>query len=230
MDSMADTLVGEAVDTAPARLPGREVLAGRRGRLEPLDAARHGEALAEAFEGDESLWRYVPSGPFAARWELLRWVREFSQVTDRVPYAVVDGATDRAVGYFALAAIRPDMRVVEVAHVAFGSALRGTPLATEAQYLLARHVFEDLGYRRYEWKCNSLNAASRQAALRLGFRFEGLFRQHMIVKGHNRDTAWFSMLDSEWPARRAAFEAWLAPENFDADGRQKTRLARPDGV
>ena len=115
------------------------------------------------------------------------------------------------------------MRVIEVGHIVYSPALQRTPLATEAQYLLARYVFETLGYRRYEWKCNALNAASRRAALRFGFTFEGVFRQHMIVKGRNRDTAWFSMLDGEWPARKAAFERWLAPDNFDADGRQKVR-------
>ena len=119
--------------------------------------------------------------------------------------------------------IRPAMRVIEVGNIVYSPALQRTPLGTEAQYLLARYAFETLGYRRYEWKCNALNAASRRAAERFGFTYEGMFRQHMIVKGQNRDTAWFSMLDSEWPARKAAFERWLAPENFDRDGRQ-TRL------
>jgi RimJ/RimL family protein N-acetyltransferase len=121
--------------------------------------------------------------------------------------------------------IRPEMRVIEVGNIVYGPSLQRTPLATEAQYLLARYVFETLGYRRYEWKCNALNAPSRRAALRLGFSFEGIFRAHMIVKGRNRDTAWYSMLDSEWPARRRAFERWLAPENFDAQGRQRKSLA-----
>jgi RimJ/RimL family protein N-acetyltransferase len=120
--------------------------------------------------------------------------------------------------------IRPAMRVIEVGHIVYGGPLQRTPLATEAQCLLARYVFETLGYRRYEWKCNTLNKRSYLAALRFGFTFEGVFRQHMIVKGRSRDTAWFSMLDSEWPARKAAFERWLAPENFDRDGRQKTKL------
>ena len=114
--------------------------------------------------------------------------------------------------------IRPAMRVVEVGHIVYSPALQRTPLATEAQFLLMRYAFETLGYRRYEWKCNALNAPSRRAALRFGFKFEGLFRQHMIAKGRNRDTAWFSILDSEWPARKAAFERWLAPENFDSNG------------
>jgi RimJ/RimL family protein N-acetyltransferase len=121
--------------------------------------------------------------------------------------------------------IRPAMRVIEVGNIVYAPALQRTPLATEAQYLLARYVFEALGYRRYEWKCNALNAPSRRAAVRFGFTFEGLFRQHQIVKGRNRDTAWFSMLDTEWPARKAAYERWLAPDNFDAAGRQKLSLA-----
>jgi RimJ/RimL family protein N-acetyltransferase len=121
------------------------------------------------------------------------------------------------------------MRVIEVGHIVYGEPLQRTPLATEAQYLLARYAFETLGYRRYEWKCNALNASSRRAAARYGFNFEGIFRQHMIVKGKNRDTAWLSMLDSDWPARKRAFEAWLAPDNFDADGKQKTSLAALNG-
>jgi RimJ/RimL family protein N-acetyltransferase len=126
--------------------------------------------------------------------------------------------------------IRPAMRVVEVGNIVYGPVLQRTPLSTEAQYLIARYAFETLGYRRYEWKCDSLNAPSRRAAERFGFTFEGIFRQHMIVKGRSRDTAWFSILDSEWPARRAAFERWLAPENFDSGGRQKTNLATLHGA
>jgi RimJ/RimL family protein N-acetyltransferase len=124
---------------------------------------------------------------------------------------------------------RPAMRVIEVGHIVYGGPLQRTPLATEAQYLLACYAFETLGYRRYEWKCNALNAPSRRAATRYGFTFEGIFRQHMIVKGRSRDTAWHAMLDSEWPARKRAFETWLAPDNFDAGGRQKTRLAALNG-
>jgi len=138
------------------------------------------------------------------------------------------GLSGRALGIVTLKEIRPAMRVIEIGHLVYSPALQRTPLATEAQYLLARYVFETLGYRRYEWNCDALNAASRRAALRLGFTFEGIFRQHRIAKGRNRDTAWYSMLDSEWPARKAAFERWLAPDNFDADGRQWTRLNELD--
>jgi RimJ/RimL family protein N-acetyltransferase len=136
----------------------------------------------------------------------------------------------RAVGILSLMEIRPEMRVIEVGNIVYSPALQRTPLSTEAQYLIARYAIETLGYRRFEWKCNDLNAPSKRAAERFGFIYEGLFRQHMIVKGRNRDTAWYSMLDSEWPARKAAFEKWLAPDNFDKDGRQKTSLAVLNGV
>jgi RimJ/RimL family protein N-acetyltransferase len=151
-------------------------------------------------------------------------VPERAALADPYAYAVID-AEGRAVGIATLMEIRPTMRVIEVGHIVYTPALQRTPLATEAQYLLARYIFEELGYRRYEWKCNALNAPSRRAAERFGFTFEGVFRQHLIVKGRNRDTAWFSMLDSEWPTRKAAFERWLAPGNFDAAGRQNMSLA-----
>jgi RimJ/RimL family protein N-acetyltransferase len=144
---------------------------------------------------------------------------------ERIFYAVVD-KDGRAMGLLSLMEIRPAMRVIEVGNIVYAPALQRTPLATEAQYLIARYAFETLRYRRYEWKCNALNAASKRAAERFGFIYEGLFRQHMIVKGRSRDTAWYAMLDSEWPARKAAFERWLALENFDRDGRQKTKLGR----
>src|SRR4029078_211400 len=136
----------------------------------------------------------------------------------------------RPLGYFTLMEIRPQMRVIEVGHVMYSPELQRSPLATEAQYLLARYVFETLGYRRYEWKCNALNAASRRAGQRLGFTYEGTFRQCVIAKGRNRDNAMFSMLDSEWPARKRAFERWLAPENFGADGKQKESLSALNGA
>ena len=144
---------------------------------------------------------------------------------DPYSYAVVEKRSGTAHGIVTLMEIRPAMRVIEIGNIVYSLSLQKTPAATEAQYLAARHVFEDLGYRRYEWKCNALNEPSRRAALRLGFTYEGLFRQHMIIKGRNRDTAWYSMLDSEWPARKAAFERWFDPSNFSAEGRQRTSLA-----
>jgi RimJ/RimL family protein N-acetyltransferase len=163
-------------------------------------------------------------GPFADAETFSWWLFERAVLADPFAYAIID-QTDRAVGIMALRDIRPEMRVIEVGHVIYCPELQGTPLGTEAQYLLARHVFDELGYRRYEWRCNTLNAASRLAAQRLGFTFEGVFRQDMIVKGRSRDTAWFAMLDHEWPSRKLAFERWLAPDNFDADGCQRTSLS-----
>ena len=144
-------------------------------------------------------------------------------------FAIIDHATGLPVGQASYLRIEPAHRAIEVGHIIFAPALQRSIGATEAMYLMARHVFDDLGYRRYEWKCNALNQPSRRAALRLGFTFEGIFRQHMIIKGRNRDTAWFSLLDSEWPLRRANFEQWLAPSNFDSSGRQKLSLASLNG-
>jgi RimJ/RimL family protein N-acetyltransferase len=216
--------VGPKVDTTPAARPGPVTRKGRFGAVERLDAERHGVALWDAFQGRPELWTYSSNGPFASAESFQEWVSQREALADPYYYAVVDRA-GRAIGVAALMEIRPAMRVVEVGHIIYGPALQRSALATEAQYLLARYVFEELGYRRYEWKCHALNAASRRAALRFGFVFEGIFRQHMIVKGRTRDTAWFSMLDSEWPRVRKAFEQWLEPMNFDAEERQRRRLA-----
>jgi RimJ/RimL family protein N-acetyltransferase len=215
--------VGKLVNTWPASPPGDVRLIGRFGRVEKLDAAVHGPDLANATRGHDALWPYMGYGPFADDAAFLEWVATRPALTDPFSYAVLDEQY-RAVGIVTLMEIRPAMRVIEVGHVVHTPALQRTPLATEAHYLLARYVFETLGYRRYEWKCNALNEPSRRAADRFGFTYEGTFRQATIVKGRNRDTAWFSMLDGEWPARKAAFERWLAPENFDAQGKQKQSL------
>jgi RimJ/RimL family protein N-acetyltransferase len=209
---------------AGAARPGPVVLTGRYGRVEKLDPARHGASLWEAVSVAPAMWDYMPYGPFEDASALQAWLTGRATLDDPYVYAVVapDG---RAIGIAALMSIRPDMGVIEVGHIAYAPALQRTPLGTETQYLLARYAFESLGYRRYEWKCNALNAASRSAAERYGFTFEGIFRQHMIVKGKNRDTAWFSIIDTEWPDRRVAFERWLAPANFDDEGRQKASLA-----
>jgi RimJ/RimL family protein N-acetyltransferase len=172
------------------------------------------------------VWTYISTnGPFSNSEVFAAFIAMRAAADDPYAYAIVD-LSGRAVGYFTLLRIEPQHRVIEVGHVLYSPELQRTPLGTEAQYLLARYVFETLGYRRYEWKCDALNAASQRAALRYGFVYEGTFRQLMITKdGRNRDNAWFSMLDSEWPARKASFERWLAPENFDSDGRQKVSLA-----
>jgi RimJ/RimL family protein N-acetyltransferase len=216
--------VGLPVDATPAQRPGPVTLEGRYGRVEKL-AARHGADLWRAYAGHDHIWTYLSTyGPFANEATFRKWFESRLSLEDPYSYAIVDRG-GRALGIATLMEIRPAMRVIEVGHIVYSPALQRTPLGTEAQYLLARYAFETLGYRRYEWKCNALNAASYGAALRYGFSYEGTFRQHIIAKGRNRDNAWFSMLDSEWPARKAAFERWLAPENFDAGGRQRTSLS-----
>ena len=211
-------------DPTPAPRPGAVVLQGRYGRVERLAPGRHGGELWDALQGHDEIWTYMSGdGPFADATAFDQWLAGREQLTDPYYYTILD-ISGRPLGLSTLMEIRPEHRSIEVGHIVYAPALQRTPLATEAQYLLAAYVFDTLGYRRYEWKCNALNSASRRAALRFGFRFEGILRQHMIAKRRNRDTAYFSMLDSEWPARKAAFERWLAPENFDKQGKQKTRL------
>ena len=212
------------IDSTPAARPAPVVLTGRFGRVERLHAARHGPDLWKALAGYDQTWTYMSYGPFADADEFSRWLEQRVALSDPFSYAVV-GPDDNAVGIVTLMEIRPAMRVVEIGNIVYSPALQRTALATEAQWLLACYAFETLDNRRYEWKCDALNSASRHAALRLGFSFEGLFRQHMIVKGRNRDTAWYAMLDSEWPGRKPAFERWLARENFDAAGVQRMRLS-----
>lgn len=219
--------MGARVEGPPAQRPKPTRLPGRMATLEPLDPRAHGEALYEGVsgEGGERLWQYLFEGPFAHRAAFDAHMKRIAAAEDPLFFAILDNASGNAVGYASYMRIEPVQRVIEVGSILYTPRLQQTTLATEAMYLMARHVFEDLGYRRYEWKCNALNAPSRRAALRFGFTFEGIFRQHMIVKGRNRDTAWFSMLDSEWPARKANFERWLDPSNFGADGRQKVALS-----
>ncbi len=216
-------------NTAPAARSGPVILKGRYGRLEKL-RPEHARDLWAVFAGHDRTWTYITTdGPFASFENFAPFLARRAAAADPYAYAIIDPA-ERAVGYVTLLRIVPEHRVIEVGHVLYSPALQRTPLGTETQYLLARYVFDTLGYRRYEWKCDALNAASRRAALRYGFVYEGTFRQYMIAKGRNRDTAWFSMLDSEWPARKANFERWLASDNFDAEGRQKTSLAELNRV
>jgi RimJ/RimL family protein N-acetyltransferase len=216
--------IGLPVDTTPAKRPGPVTLKGRHGRLEKL-GPDHFADLSAAFAGHDQVWTYISTdGPFATAAEFSTFLAKRAAADDPYAYAIID-TSNRAVGYLTLLEIRPQMRVIEVGHVLYSPTLQRTPLGTETQYLLARYIFETLGYRRYEWKCNALNAASRRAALRYGFAYEGTFRQHLISKGRNRDNAWFSMLDSEWPVHKANFERWLAPENFDSKSRQRLSLA-----
>jgi RimJ/RimL family protein N-acetyltransferase len=226
--------IGPLVDSHPARGPERATLEGRWITLTPLNADKHAQALYEGSNGDaarESVWTYLFDGPCHSLDEFRANIEAKARSDDPLFFAVVDNATGRAVGYQTLMRVDAPNRVIEVGNVMYSPAMQRTAGATEAQYLFARYVFNELGYRRYEWKCHSLNAPSRRAAERFGFTFEGIFRQHMIVKGRNRDTAWFAMLDSDWPARKAAFERWLEPGNFDDRGRQKQKLSElmPEG-
>jgi RimJ/RimL family protein N-acetyltransferase len=220
--------VGPSIDPHPAKRPERVTLEGRWVTLVPLDPQAHAAALYEGSNGDaarESVWTYLSDGPYSSLEEFRASIESKSLSVDPLFFAVIDNASGQAVGYQTFLRIDPPNRVIEVGNILYTPAMQRTVGATEAQYLFARHVFEELGYRRYEWKCNALNAPSRRAAERFGFTFEGIFRQHMIVKGRNRDTAWFAMLDSEWPARKTAYERWLKPDNFDETGRQKLKLS-----
>jgi RimJ/RimL family protein N-acetyltransferase len=215
-------------DPGPAERPGPVTLKGRYGRLEKL-GPEHAADLWAVFAGHNEVWTYIGAdGPFVAEDEFIACIDRRTAAADPYAYAILD-LSGRAVGYVTLLRIVPEHRVIEVGHVLYSPTLQRTPLGTETQYLLARYIFETLGYRRYEWKCDALNAPSRRAAFRYGFVYEGTFRQYMIAKGRNRDNAWFSMLDSEWPERKRNFERWLAPDNFDGTGRQKTSLAALNG-
>ena len=206
--------------------PACEPMEGRYARLEPLDPARHGPAIhaADLLDAAGTNWAYLPYGPFATYDEWLAWAEPMAASEDPLFFAILDGATGRAVGVAAYLAIAPAHGSIEVGYISYSPLLQRTPIATDAMYLMMRAAFE-LGYRRYEWKCDSLNAPSRSAAARLGLSYEGIFRQHRVVKGHNRDSAWFAAVDTEWPALQAAFERWLDPANFDATGRQRERLS-----
>lgn len=212
----------------PRARPGDEPIEGRFCRIERLDPARHAEALFAANRRDAEgrMWTYLPCGPFEDPAAYRTWLDGMARLGDPLFHAVVDRATGLAAGVASYLRIEPAVGTIEVGHIAYSPLLQRTPAATEAMYLLMRRAFAELGYRRYEWKCDALNAPSRVAAERLGFRFEGVFRQATIYKGRNRDTAWYAITDAEWPDRKAAFEAWLDPANFAPDGRQLRPLAR----
>ena len=209
----------------PGRPPKRIALRGQTVRLEPLEPERHGDDLFAASQGADATWTYLPYGPFAGRSEFTSWLAQRAPLEDPLTFAIVDQASGAARGLASLMSIVPEHGVIEIGHIWLSPALQKTRQATEAIYFMARYAFDELGNRRLEWKCDSLNDGSRRAAERFGFVFEGVFRNHRIVKGRNRDTAWYSITDEEWPSRKAAFEAWLAPENFDAGGRQRKSLA-----
>lgn len=219
--------IGEPVPNWSSReRPPRTVMQGRLVRLEPLDAERHGNDLylAQAEDKDGRNWTYLFQEPPKDLAAFKTWLAEIEAKDDPLPFAIVDQQTHRAVGYATYLRIDPAMGVIEVGNINFSPRLQQKPNATEAMFLMMKRVFDELGYRRYEWKCDSLNAASRRAALRLGFTFEGIFRQAVVYKGRNRDTAWYSIIDKEWPAIWAEFNAWLDPGNFDEKGQQRRPL------
>lgn len=186
----------------------------------------HAADLFAAYSLNETgaLWTYMPSGPFASLQDITLWITDCSRSTDPLFFAIVDKATGKPTGVASFLRIQPQNGVAEVGYIAFSPLLQRTPMATEAMFLMMRRIFDELGYRRYEWKCDALNASSRAAAARLGFQYEGIFRQAVVYKGRNRDTAWFSIVDGEWPQLKSGFERWLAPDNFDHSGLQIQKL------
>jgi RimJ/RimL family protein N-acetyltransferase len=219
--------IGDALaDWTPRAQPPATAMQGRFCRIEPLDAARHAADLYQAHQQarDDSIWTYLNYGPFQDAGAFHAYVVQAAASTDPMHHAIVDLAAGKAIGSAALMRIDRANGVIEVGHVCYSPLLQRTPIATEAQYLFMRRVFDELGYRRLEWKCDSLNEPSRKAAARYGYTFEGVFRQAIVYKGRSRDSAWFSIVDGEWPALRQGYEAWLAPDNFDAEGRQRRTL------
>ncbi len=212
---------------APRPRPERVVIEGDYARLEPLDPAKHGDDLfaASGASGANERFRYLFEEPPQSREAFQSWLEKVAASADPLFWAVIDKATGKAGGRQTLMRIDPTHGVIEIGNILWGPDIQRSRIATEALYLFAKHCFDDLGYRRFEWKCNNDNEPSKRAAVRFGFTYEGLFRQHMVVKGRNRDTAWFSMIDTEWPVLRAAYKRWLAPENFDAQDRQRMSLA-----
>jgi len=210
----------------PRLRPSRTPLEGRYVRLEPLDATRHGDDLYEiATTPDASeRFRYLSEEPPESRAAFQTWLEKVQASADPLYFAVIDKKSGKAAGRQTFMRMEPAHGCIEIGHIHWGPVIARMPAATEAHYLFMRHVFEDLGYRRWEWKCNDRNEPSKRAAKRFGFKAEGLFRQHMIVKGESRDTAWFAIIDSEWPALKSAYEEWLEPSNFDASGQQRRRL------
>jgi RimJ/RimL family protein N-acetyltransferase len=215
--------LGEKVDWTEAREPGREPLRGSHVLLRPVEAAIDAEPLyriSHPPDGDPAIWTYLPDGPYQSPEDLRQALAWAETAPESLYYAVAPLPQERPLGLASYLRITPRFGGIEIGHIWFGVPLRRTTAATEAIYLLARHAFEDLGYRRLEWKCDALNAPSRKAVQRFGFTFEGIFRQHQIVKGRNRDTAWYAITDNDWPPIKTGFQSWLAPTNFNPEGRQ----------
>jgi len=224
----SDLPLGEPIDWRPVQRPHRQELRGSRILLRPVDARADAEPLYAAShppQGDAPIWTYLPYGPFGSPEEFRHMLAEAERSEDPLFFTLVRTEDERPLGMAAYLRIKPEFGVIEIGHIWFGVPLQRTAAATESIYLFARHALDDLGYRRFEWKADSLNAASRRAAERFGFTYEGVFRKHMVIKGRNRDTVWYAITDDEWPAIRRGYEAWLAEDNFDTDGRQKRSLA-----
>jgi RimJ/RimL family protein N-acetyltransferase len=211
----------------PRPHPPRSAMEGRFCRVEPVEPARHAAELYAAYSLDREgrNWTYLPYGPFANFEQYRNWLERAAASNDPLVHCISDSRSGRALGVASYMRIDPAAGVIEVGGINYAPPLQRSPAATDAMYLMMRRVFDELGYRRYEWKCDALNAPSRAAALRLGFRYEGMFRQATVYKARNRDTCWYSVLDSEWPALKTAFERWLDPDNFDTAGRQRHSLA-----
>lgn len=216
----------KVADASAAKRPERVVLDGRYCRLEPVDAVRHGDQLWRASTPPDaaSRYRYLFEAPPASRSEFDTWLAKAETSSDPLVFAVVDKKTGRCEGRQTLMRITPEHRCIEIGSIYWGPAISRSAVATEANFLFAKYAFDVLGYRRYEWKCDALNAPSRRAAERFGFTYEGLFRRAVIIKGRSRDTTWFAMVEDDWPALKAAYERWLDPNNFDNDGSQRTSL------
>lgn len=219
-------LAPEVKNWCPAKLPSQEILHGNFCYLAPLTTDNYSQGLFESLSIDNrgESWTYLPYGPFQDHVNFQLWIKNTLAEKDRL-YAIIDANTQTPVGISGFLRINPEHGSIEVGHLHYSVLLKRKPAATEAMYLMMYQVFEKWGYRRYEWKCNTLNQASQDAALRLGFKFEGIFRQSHVLKNRNRDTAWFSIIDSEWPEIKARFEAWLQPNNFDEQGNQIKKLS-----
>lgn len=227
MASPEEAPLGEPLDWSPATRPARVQLRGARALLRPVDAEADAEPLYRVShppDGDPAIWAYLFDGPYESPGALREALAQAAGSEDPLFFTIARLPDEAPQGLASYLRMAPEHGSVEIGNIWFGTPLQRTAAATEAIYLLARHAFDVLGYRRLEWKCNALNAPSRRAAERFGFRFEGIFRKHYVVKGRSRDTAWYAIVDDEWPAVRAGFEAWLAPQNFDAAGRQRRPL------
>ena len=227
---MNDRPLGALVhDWTPPTAPKPMTLDGRYCRLEPLEAEKHAALLFNAFVEQDHLYDYLPAGPFHSAAQYHRWVKDVTSDTSCLFFAVYDLNKQAYLGVLSYLRIAPEAGSIEVGNINFSDAMQRSPVSTEAIYLVMQWAFE-AGYRRFEWKCNALNAPSRRAAQRLGFSFEGIFRQALVVKGRNRDTAWFAMIDTEWPALKEAYRVWLDPANFDEAGQQRERLGDLTGL